>query len=243
MFQEHFICTRHCKTILFETVSNMWRIVLVCAPSPASCRRHPVIMNHDLLTSFICVSEVTRVRSARFLNLCKARLEPFPRSNGHTARNFKFFCIPWRSWLWSCIRMLWCSHASINHNLKGYIHKNQMYLHNLSIVLFGGLQPGWCLSLWFFYRSWVFCLPGETARPELLKSSPHPQGSLQSPLPSAPFAPLQQHLCRHAVIKHPCEAALLSSTREKMSLFLKGGTQPPKPRKTESTFVRFQAPF
>lgn len=143
----------------------MWRIVLECAPLPASCRRHPLIMNNDsMLTGFICVSEVTRVRSARFLNLRKARLgvcpEPFPQSNGHTARNFKFFCIPWRSWLWSFIRMLWCSHASINHNLKGYIHKNQMYLHNLSIVLFGGLQPGWCLSLWFFYRSWVFCLPG-----------------------------------------------------------------------------------
>ena len=43
--------------------------------------------------------------------------------------------------------MLWCSRASTNHNLKAQIHKNQMYLHNLSIVLFGGLQPGWCLSL------------------------------------------------------------------------------------------------
>ncbi len=57
-------------------------------------------------------------------------------------------------------RMLQCSHLSASDNLNCYIHSNQMYLHNVSIVLFRGLQPGWCRSLRFFYRSLALCLPG-----------------------------------------------------------------------------------
>lgn len=135
--------------------------------------------------------------------------------------------------------MLWCSHASTNHNLKGYIHKNQMYLHNLSIVLFRGLQPGWCLSLQFFYRSSVLCLPAgaggersenEWSVPGRWSHLPTHKVHLGPPLSSTPFTPLQQHLYRHNAvascteIKHLCEAV-----HKLVSLF-KRGNQPEKNR-------------
>lgn len=107
-----------------------------------------------------------------------------------------------------------------------------MYLHNLSIVPWRGLQPGWGLSLWSLYRSSAFCLPGGAsgegwgAPQTLLKSSPHPHGSPQPPLPSTPFAPLQQHLFRrsdvasYGVMKDVWETVLPPSALEDMSLLM-----------------------